>query len=202
MSTHLGRSAAVQPPATSTRTHLLIEGRVLMISALRRGDVATVHGVFDQLGDESRLRRYLTLSPRLAEPTARALADVDGVDHQVLVVHEAAGTGGTRLDRPIALARLVRTGRVRAEVALEVVDRWQGRGLGTELVRRLLQLARTLGVEVVEGTASADNRAVLRLVARHLGRDSLRYGDGLVEFEGPTRGPLVQVPLSPETEVA
>lgn len=51
-----------------------------------------------------------------------------------------------------------------AEIALLVEDAYQGRGIGTRLLRHLLELAERLGFTEVMGTLQAQNTGVLRLL--------------------------------------
>ncbi|WP_170843227.1 GNAT family N-acetyltransferase [Streptomyces oceani] len=51
-----------------------------------------------------------------------------------------------------------------AEVALLVADRWQGRGVGTRLLRGLCELARREGHECVYALAPSSNSAVAALM--------------------------------------
>jgi GNAT superfamily N-acetyltransferase len=53
---------------------------------------------------------------------------------------------GDRTGTCAGVARFVRVGAEVAEPAVGVADRWQRRGLGTELVERLAECARTEGI--------------------------------------------------------
>ena len=52
----------------------------------------------------------------------------------------------------------------KAEFALLISDQFQGQGLGSELLRRLLQVAREEGLETVEAYMLPDNRGMKRIV--------------------------------------
>jgi acetyltransferase len=54
-----------------------------------------------------------------------------------------------------------------AEVAVVVTDAYQGMGLGTELVRRLVEVARDEGLARIVAKILPENEAMLAL-ARHL----------------------------------
>ena len=56
----------------------------------------------------------------------------------------------------------------RGEFALIVGDPWQGKGIGSALLKRCLHVARAQGMETVEGTVLAENRQMLNL-GRKLG---------------------------------
>jgi RimJ/RimL family protein N-acetyltransferase len=86
---------------------------------------------------------------------------VDGdVRHLVTLGREASGQ-----DRPAALC-VVRDDAASAEVAVEVVDDWQGRGVGTVVLRALVRRAVEVGVRRFTLVVSDDNRAVQRLLQR------------------------------------
>ena len=78
----------------------------------------------------------------------------------------------------------------RAEYAAEVEDRWQGRGLGLALTRRLIEAALKRDVRVFTGVLLPENARMLNLL-RDLGLpERLRYdrGIGYVEIELSPQG--------------
>jgi RimJ/RimL family protein N-acetyltransferase len=76
-----------------------------------------------------------------------------------------------------------------AEIAVTIIDDWQGRGLGTELLARLSDRARQEGVRRFTALADASNVAVAALL-RNAGAHLVRRGRGTVEYEITlTRGP-------------
>jgi RimJ/RimL family protein N-acetyltransferase len=70
--------------------------------------------------------------------------------------------------RPVGIARFVRDreDHETAEVAVEVADRWQSRGLGTMLITSLLGRARDLGICRFTLIMARDNHAAARLMRR------------------------------------
>ena len=133
----------------------------LTIRPLRDGDVATVSEVFSSLGDRSRERRFCGAKPRLSDADLAVLARVDAT-HHVLV--------GYRGGEPVGIARLVRQGAT-GEVAFEVADAHQGRGIGSLLARELAADARAAGITHLVATVCGDNPpmvSVLRRLAQSL----------------------------------
>lgn len=126
------------------------------VRPLRNGDTATVQAVFDCLGPASRMLRFGGAKTVLTATELSQLARVDA-SHHVL----AAWASGA----PIGIARLVRDGRS-AEVAIEVVDEWQRRGVGTLLMSRLAADARAAGIEELHAYVSAHNTASRTLMRR------------------------------------
>ena len=108
--------------------------------------------VFAGLSVESRYQRYLTPMPTLPAQARRALTTIVGCCHMAV----AAFVDG----KAIGLARVIDIGGDRAELAIEIVDAWQGRGVGTRLGSWIRDRAATLGyTELVAETSAGNSRA-------------------------------------------
>jgi len=130
----------------------------LTIRVLRNGDTATVATLFERLGSRSRERRFCGAKPRLSEHDLALLARVDDT-HHVLVGFVDGDP------EPVGIARLVRDGRA-AEVAFEVADAYQRRGIGTILTRELAADARAAGINELQATVCGDNPPAISLLSR------------------------------------
>ena len=133
---------------------------IATIRPLRAGDTETVHAVFARLSARSAFLRFHTGLPRLTPAMAGRLAAVVPGQHEVLVaVHEG---------HPVGLARWIRDARdPRAvEVAVEVADAVQGRGIGGHLLRAVLASARAAGSTLVLAHVHPDNGPVASWLAR------------------------------------
>jgi L-amino acid N-acyltransferase YncA len=142
-------------------------GPSLVVRALRDGDAATVLAVFARMGDESRRRRFHGPKPRLSERDLEQLAAVDATRHVLVAWMEGD-------PEPVAIARLVRDG-ARAEIAFEVVDELQQRGIGSALTAELLADARAAGIREVTALVESDNRAALGMLRRILTAPEVRF---------------------------
>jgi ribosomal protein S18 acetylase RimI-like enzyme len=128
----------------------------LRIRPLQNGDTVTVGALFARLGPHSRKQRFCGAKPRLSDAELTALACVDR-DHHVLVGY---------LDddpQPAGMARLARVGMA-AEVAFEVADAYQGRGIGSILARELAADARAAGIKELVATVCGDNPRSISLL--------------------------------------
>ncbi len=138
--------------------HLLDRGAdPVHLRELGAGELDVLQAVFDGLSDASRYRRFHGATPRLTPRMRDQLAAVDGHEH--IAVAAFAGP------RPIGVARLITVGDGRAELAVEVVDAWHGHGVGTRLVRAVVELGRAAGHTEVVAEVLADNLAVQMLLA-------------------------------------
>jgi RimJ/RimL family protein N-acetyltransferase len=122
--------------------------------------------VFAGLSPHSRYLRFQGPIAELSTATRRSLTALDGRTHVAL----AAFTQG----RPIGIVRIIDLGDGRAELAVEVVDRWQGRGVGTQLLQAARNRAADMGYRelvgemlVVNAAAHAALRRVFRVTRVH-----------------------------------
>jgi RimJ/RimL family protein N-acetyltransferase len=126
---------------------------------LRAGERRPVLEVFEGLSDRSKRLRFLGAKPRLSERDVRHLVDVGCCGREAVVAHDAE-TG-----QFVGLARFVRDADApEAEVAFEVVDAWQGNGIGRELLAELAAKARRQGILRFRALTSHENRAAIALV--------------------------------------
>ncbi|HEU4514849.1 MAG TPA: GNAT family N-acetyltransferase [Nocardioidaceae bacterium] len=157
----------------------LRDGRTAGLRPLRPGETEALLAVFDGMSPASRALRYLTGLHELPRQMLSVLTDVDG-DRHVAWLASVEG-------QPVGIARYVRLPGcpTSAELALEVTDRLQGRGLGTVLVDAVTTVAAARGVRRVQGTMAPSNDASRRLLERVGARGGLV--EGLLELEGRLR---------------
>jgi GNAT superfamily N-acetyltransferase len=158
-------------------TITLRDGTTLAVRPIEPDDREAVRRGFDELSDDSRYTRFLSSTPRLSESQLHYLTEVDHHDHEALVASADDGTGA-------GIARFVRLpdDPGAAEVAIVVRDDWQGRGVGTGLLRALVARAREEGVERFTATALASNKAALELLHELGPARTSPVGDGTVEI--------------------
>ena len=154
---------AVWRPATPPSEKLLLigapialrDGSRVRIRRLRDSDSELLLRGFRRLSPESRYRRFLAPTPELSERTLRYLVEIDHRNHEALIaVDEECNEG-------VGVARYVRNPARpnAAEVAVTVVDDWQGRGLGTLLLEAITMRAREEGVDTFTALMLVDNSA-------------------------------------------
>jgi GNAT superfamily N-acetyltransferase len=169
---------ATDQPAT------LRDGSTILIRPIGTDDKGAIATAFEHLSEESRYRRFFSPLQRLSERDLAYLTEVDHQDHEALIAHSELG-------EPLGVARYVRGGnRRKAEVAVAVVDSWQGRGVGTALLGALADRAREEGVGVFTATILTQNPKVIGLMhsigePRQVGPSSIT---AQLEIELPRRG--------------
>jgi RimJ/RimL family protein N-acetyltransferase len=152
---------------------------MIEVRPLARDDSALLVEIFDGLGPRSRHLRFLSPKRTLTPADLRHLTNVDHHDHDAIVAFSLED------GRPIGVARFFRRHEdpETAEVAVTVVDDWQGRGVGTVLATALGQRARFVGITGFYAMMSYENAASVRLM-RRLTPDVERLGGerGAVEY--------------------
>jgi RimJ/RimL family protein N-acetyltransferase len=170
------------------RSVRLRDGSAVLIRPVRPADDGLLADGFTRLSDRSRRMRFLGPKEALSAAELRYFTDVDHRDHEALGALDHARGGG------VGIARYVRDGDDprTAKIAVTVIDGWQGRGLGTELLARLSERARQEGIGRFTAAVSADNAAMAGLL-RNFGGDLVRREFGTLEYEvelGRARHPL------------
>ena len=173
--------------AAQPETVRLRDGSQLRTRAIRPDDKAAIAEGFARMSPASRYRRFFAPLSELSADDLRYLTEVDHHDHEALIGFDRE-TGD-----PVGVARYIRgVEPTEAEVAVTVVDDWQGRGAATALLEHLVRCAREAGIEHFVAVVLPDNLDALELF-RHLAPDGSterRTTSGLVEF-------LMEVPETP-----
>jgi acetyltransferase len=169
-------------PAQYEGTWTARDGTELIIRPIRPEDEPLMRAFHSQLSDESVYLRYahaVRLSDRVQHDRLARLCFIDYAHEMALVVLRTDAAGGREL---VAVGRLVMEHvRNEAEFALLISDSFQGRGLGTELLRRLIEIGRRERVGRIVGYILADNMSMLD-VCRRLGFHHVHeIGDPMVQ---------------------
>jgi acetyltransferase len=145
-------------PAELERTWEPAGGPSVFIRALRPDDTRFEVAFIARLSPETLYlrRQYWAAAP--TEHDIQRLLDLDY--HDRLAVAALVGTGADQ--RIVGVSRYAREpGENDAECAIVVADEWHGRGLGTELMRTLIQAAQARNVTRLLGGALAANHRLL-----------------------------------------
>jgi RimJ/RimL family protein N-acetyltransferase len=172
------RSDGPPRPAAEGTPVVLRDGSAVLIRPVRGTDAPLLADGFARLSPRSRRMRFLGAKTTLSAAELRYFTEVDHHDHEAIGALSAADGRG------VGIARYVRDtdDPQAAEIAVTVVDDWQGRGLGTELLSRLSDRARQAGIHRFTALSAAENVTVAGL-ARKLGACLAGRGPGTVEYE-------------------
>lgn len=149
--------------AACFQAHAVLRDRTAVcVRAIRPDDKERLRAGFEQLSSRSVYRRFLHPVTALTADELRHLTEIDFRDHVSLVTTVQDVTG----EKLIGVGRFVRVAPAadRAEIAVTVVDEYQGRGAGTLILRHLVHLARAGGVRELVGLVLDENREMLEVL--------------------------------------
>ena len=155
-------SAGPEYPRWSETLH---DHSQVLIRPINKGDRAAERAFIDGLSAQARRYRFLGA---VKSPSDRLIEQFTDIDY----VHEAAFVAIVREDsheRIVGVSRYS-TGKEgdNCEFAVTVSDEWQQKGLGTLLMKHLMEVARARGIRTMVSLASAEN-VQMRDLASHLG---------------------------------
>ncbi|HYA65318.1 MAG TPA: GNAT family N-acetyltransferase [Burkholderiaceae bacterium] len=141
----------------------LRSGRKVEIRALRPSDQAAMEAAIDRASAQSLYRRFFGVKRSFSEKEVSFFLNVDFVHHVALVALVQED------HRPVIVAggRYVVARPGTAELALTVVDQYQGQGIGTRLLRHLIAIARTAGLKEVIAEVLSDNTSMLKVFEKN-----------------------------------
>ncbi len=154
---------AIHPyPAHLAHRLQLNDGTDVLIRPIRPEDAESEARFVRELSDESKYFRFMNTFQELSQEMLVRLTQIDYHNEMALVaVHMVDGVEG----KQIGVARYaINVDKKSCEFALTVADDWQGRGVGQQLMRDLVGVARTRDLETIEGHVLANNKRMLRLM--------------------------------------
>jgi len=152
---------AAEPYPSDLATWWDAKGVGVTIRPIRPSDAPAHAAFFGRLSPEDIRFRFFSAKRELSDKQLRRLTCVDCAREMALIaVREPSG-------ETVAAARVVRDkDEHAAEFAIAVEPAMKGRGLGTELMRRLIEWARSRDVHEIVGEILTDNRPMLAFVRR------------------------------------
>ena len=147
---------------------MMKDGGSVTIRPIRAEDESRMVEFHKALSDGTVYLRYFQtqrLESRVAHERLIRKCFLD-YDREVALVAERLNRD-TGVDELLGVGRLVRQRDEReAQLGMVVADRWQRAGLGTELLGRLLEIAKSEGIERIQADILSENTAMVAL-AKH-----------------------------------
>jgi acetyltransferase len=156
---------AIRPyPVQYAAPWTMKDGTDVLIRPIRPEDeplMVRFHGTLSEHTVYARFFRAINLGRRVEHERLTRMCFID-YDRQIALV--AVGkTPETGEEEILAVGRLIKEYGSEAEFALAVGDPWQGRGLGSELLLRLLNIAREEGIARVVADILLENTRMQRI---------------------------------------
>jgi GNAT superfamily N-acetyltransferase len=142
--------------------HTLAGDERICVRPLEATDRTAYLEGFARLSDETRYLRFASPKPRLTPRELVYLLEVDHDRHEALVAYECAS------GRAVGVGRYVRDAGApeTAEIALTVLDEWQGQGVGARMLADLSAHAAEHGVALLRADVLRANGRAMRLLRR------------------------------------
>ena len=176
---------AIRPyPTQYVRPFVMKDGIEVMFRPIRPEDEPLLIKLHQALSERTVYLRYfqpLKLSQRTAHERLTRICFIDYDREMALAVEHKKDDGSPEI---IGIGRLSRLrGRDDGEMAVLIDDRFQYQGLGTELYRRLIEVAREERMTKVTSTILNENRE-MQAICRKLGFQlQVDIEDGTVQAE-------------------
>ena len=145
------------------------------IRRARAEDGEALRTFFTGLSAQTRYLRFfaaLTITPSML----RVLSGGDNADAVVATGH------GAIIGHGIAADRRCPGGTTITEIGVVVADTWQGRGVGSALVRALISAAEARGAAIVAMDVLPGNQRVLAMLASHWPAASIDHSADSIIF--------------------
>ncbi len=165
-------------PWEETRTARLKTGQSIQLRPARLTDEEALQDLFYRLSDESTYRRFMAYKNVHPHSEMQRLVDSDYEHSMALLATLSEGPE----EQILAMARYdLDPGTRLADIAFVVQDEWQGHGLGTLLMQRMGEIAKSRGVAGFTADVLDSNKPMLMvfhksgLHVRGETRDGMRH---------------------------
>lgn len=137
----------------------LRNGRSIEVRALRPDDETQMLAALSRTSPQSLYRRFFGVKKSFSESEKAFFFNVDFIDHVALVA-TIEQSGRTEI---VGGARYVVVQPGIAEIAFTVIDDFQGKGVGSALMRHLILLARKASLKQLIADVLPENTAMINI---------------------------------------
>jgi RimJ/RimL family protein N-acetyltransferase len=140
----------------------LRDGSIIEIRALKPQDEAGMLAAVERTSAQSLQRRFFVMKRSFSEKERTYFMQIDFLNHVALVATAQQD------DQPVIIGggRYIVFEPGRAEMAFIVVDAWQGRGIGSILMRHLIDIARDSALKELTAEILPENTAMLKVFGK------------------------------------
>jgi len=161
---HYGHMAIHPYPPELETTWQLPDGSDVSVRPIRPEDAEIEQDFVKNLSAESKYFRFMQ---SMAELTPLMLARFTQIDYDREMALIAVKNEHKPDAHILGVVRYVSNpDKQSCEFALTVADDWQKKGIGRQLMQRLMTVARDRGIEIMEGEVLSNNSKMLRLCER------------------------------------
>ncbi|WP_409187588.1 GNAT family N-acetyltransferase [Bradyrhizobium sp. RDM4] len=129
---------------------------------MRPADETAVLDALGQTSKQSLQRRFFGIKRQFSDKERAFFMNVDFMNHVALVCE----VGQPERTMIVGGARYVVFEPGRAELAFVVIDAWQGRGIGSILMRQLREIASNAGLRELTAEVLPGNKSMLAVLGK------------------------------------
>ncbi len=140
----------------------LRDGTPVVLRPIKAEDEGRFNGLFKSLSPQSMRFRFFEIISEMSHETLTRLCNLD-YDREIAIVAEIQQNPR----KIIGVARvIVAPDKKSGEYAVLVGDQWQGLGLGSNLMQRIIQIAKDMRLEKLYGYVMTENSKMLEMCER------------------------------------
>ena len=158
---------------------LLRDGSQIEIRAQRREDEVDMLAAVENTSAQSLQRRFFVMKRHFSDKERTFFMDIDFKNHVAIVA--VADEDSRKLI--VGGGRYIVFEPGRAEMAFIVVDTWQGRGVGSLLLRHLVKIASVSGLSELTAEVLPENTAMIKVFGKYGFRPAPRRDPQTVHLE-------------------
>ena len=164
-------------PVQYIKAMTLADGTIVVARPMHPCDAKKATAFRASLTDDSLMARFLGFIPKVTKQLVKQLVTVDYKTEMAIVTEittdskTVAGVGRIAVDPATPNA---------VELAVIVVDAFQGQGLGTQLIEYMLYIAKDMGYTTVTAMLSSSNEKVIKMIDA-LGFTKVQQLDGTIK---------------------
>lgn len=180
----------MQDAANYSTVGSLRDGSAFEIRALKASDRASLLAALSRTSTQSLFRRFFAVRRNFSDNEIERFINVDFVDHVALVAIMQENS------RPVIVGggRYIMGRPGEAEMAFAVIDQYQGRGIGSALLKHLIAIARAAGLRTLTADVLPENAAMLKVFERNGFRPRRRQGAEVIQVDLMLEGAPLATP--------
>ncbi|MEW8070181.1 MAG: GNAT family N-acetyltransferase [Candidatus Thiodiazotropha sp.] len=158
----------------------LNNGTEVIVRTIDACDKECISNEFDQLSNHSRYLRFCAPINKLSDTQLTYLADVDNKNHVLIAITKTV----EGVESGLGLGRYIKLlpDKEIAEFAITVADRYQNQGVGSLLLKLLIQHAKNNDITILRGYVIESNKPMQRLLKKNKFKHT-GIEDGLPRYE-------------------
>jgi acetyltransferase len=149
-------------PIKYIKSVLLENGSQVVLRPMHPSDAGKAAAFRRSLTDDTIMARFLGFIPKATDRLISQLVFIDFQNEMAIVAEITSGTtkiviGVGRISKDLLKESTV-------ELAIIVVDKWQGNKLGTQLIDYMVYIAEDMGYKYITAVTSSYNERILKII--------------------------------------